>query len=785
MDRRSWLWRRKSSEKSPGETESSGSASSHSERYSDDQEAVKGSSNNASPNHAQSPEVSSNIGDSEVHESVKSLTEKLSVALLNISAKEELVKQHVKVAEEAVSGWEQAETEVAALKQQLEAANQKNSALEERIGHLDGALKECVRQLRQAREEQEEKVHDAVIKKTHQWESEKLELAKQLVELKAQLQAAKSEAAAAVDLGLKAKLEASEKENAAFKVELLSQSEDLQTLTLERELSNQAAETASKQHLESIKKVAKLEAECRRLRSRASKSLPVNGHKPFANSICMESVTDSQSDSGERLLSMDNEPGCSDSWASALIAELDQFKNDKASARNLITSIEIDLMDDFLEMERLVALPEADRVSSSFELEADSDRVATRESPLKVEALHLQLAELEEKVAKMENEKTELEMALVDSRNQLEASCNQLRVAEDKLIELQKQLDLANESKQVATAEVVSVEAKRKALEAQLESTELEVRKLYDKVCLLEGKIEGEKALSTELEARVEAAEASRKVSESQLKSAHLEVGSLHEMVGLLESKVAEERASSTEFAAKVQALEAVRMALDSQLESAHLEVNKLREKVGYLEVKAEEERTKSAEFATKVEAVEAVRKSSEFQLETANLEIGKLHDKVGLLEGQVSKEKALTAEFAAKCQKLESEISRIKREAELWQVTSSNGDLKIKQEKELAVAAGKLAECQKTIASLGQQLKSLTTLDDFMLEAEKLELNGGSPDLILHSSYSSEKISSYTFPNGKEGGSPPSSSLSSSSSTLSGFASLLPRSRSSSYIEN
>jgi len=37
MDRRSWLWRRKSSEKSPGETDSSGSISSRSERFSDDQ----------------------------------------------------------------------------------------------------------------------------------------------------------------------------------------------------------------------------------------------------------------------------------------------------------------------------------------------------------------------------------------------------------------------------------------------------------------------------------------------------------------------------------------------------------------------------------------------------------------------------------------------------------------------------------------------------------------------------------------------------------------------------
>jgi hypothetical protein len=37
MAGRSWPWRKKSSEKSPGETESSGSISSHSERFSDEQ----------------------------------------------------------------------------------------------------------------------------------------------------------------------------------------------------------------------------------------------------------------------------------------------------------------------------------------------------------------------------------------------------------------------------------------------------------------------------------------------------------------------------------------------------------------------------------------------------------------------------------------------------------------------------------------------------------------------------------------------------------------------------
>ena len=41
--------------------------------------------------------------------------------------------------------------------------------------------------------------------------------------------------------------------------------------------------------------------------------------------------------------------------------------------------------------------------------------------------------------------------------------------------------------------------------------------------------------------------------------------------------------------------------------------------------------------------------------------------------------------------------------------------------QEELAVAAGKLAECQKTIASLGKQLKSLATLEDFLTDAGNL----------------------------------------------------------------
>ena len=66
------------------------------------QEAFKASPNN----NTQSPEVSSkaSVNSEDVNDIIKSLTEKLSAALVNVSAKEDLVKQHAKVAEEAIAG---------------------------------------------------------------------------------------------------------------------------------------------------------------------------------------------------------------------------------------------------------------------------------------------------------------------------------------------------------------------------------------------------------------------------------------------------------------------------------------------------------------------------------------------------------------------------------------------------------------------------------------------------------------------------------------------------------
>ncbi|KAJ6735818.1 FILAMENT-LIKE PLANT PROTEIN 4 [Salix viminalis] len=502
MEKRMWMWKRKSSERSSGETNSLGSITSHSEKFTDDQDSSKASTTDS----AQSPEVTSKTvtRDEDVNDRIKSLTEKLSAALVNVSAKDDLVKQHAKVAEEAVAGWEKAENEVMALKKQIEVAIQQKSALEDRVSHLDGALKDCERQLRQAREEQEEKLHEAGVQKSLEWESIKSELENQFIQLKTKEAAPKSDSSALIVDELCQKLEYLEQENASLKLELLSQTEELEVRAIERDLSTQAAETASKQHLESIKKVARLETECRRLKAMASKSSSVNDHRTSAApSVYAESFTDSQSDSREKLNPVEldaRKVSCpepyksdqifSDSWASVLISELDQFKNEKYINRNIPASpVEIDLMDDFLEMERLAALPENETGTDNSRTEDVAEQSIDAESSLRAELEFItkRSAELEEKLQKMEEEKfvleeklrkmegetlvleekleeikeerDELEMALTESQDKNEASQLQLREAQQKLVELQEELSMADESKQEIESQLVSMES--------------------------------------------------------------------------------------------------------------------------------------------------------------------------------------------------------------------------------------------------------------------------------------------------------------------------------------
>ncbi|GLU01053.1 hypothetical protein SLE2022_183790 [Rubroshorea leprosula] len=663
MEKRKWLWKKRPSEKSPGETESSGSISSYSGRYSDQQEAFKTSPNN----NTQSPEVSSaaSANCEDVDDSVKSLTEKLSAALVNISAKEELVKQHAKVAEEAIAGWEKAENGVQVLKKKLEAATQKNSALENRVSHLDGALKECVRQLRQAREEQEQKIRDAITKTTRDWETTKFELESKLLELQKNAESVKPGPPTHSSPDNLHKIETLERENSALKNELLSQLEELEMRTIERDLSNQAAETASKQHLESIKKVVRLEAECRRLKAIASKAFVNDRRTTAASSVYGESLTDNQSDYGERLNAVDidiHKRSCLDSWTSALITKPDRFRNEKVNDRSFPSSIDITLMDDFLEMEQLAAIHETKNENQCVEAKTTSKHSDDDESSLraeleamvrlmaeledKLEKMAMEKAELQEKLERMETEKAELEIDLTKRQESVEASELQLREIQMRLEELQKELGMANESKQL--------------LESQLISLEMETQTMYAKINFLEAEVERERGLAKE----------SKQLIESQLVSMEAKTRMMSAKINLLEAEVEKERDSSKQITVKCQELE---------------------------------------------EELSRKRQEAELQQAAYTVETQTMSAKLNLLEAEVERERTSSKKIMVNCQELEEELSRKRQEADLQQTSNSNVDMKIKQE-DIAVAAGKLAECQKTIASLGKQLRSLATLEDFFL---------------------------------------------------------------------
>jgi chromosome segregation ATPase len=84
-------------------------------------------------------------------------------------------------------GWEKAEAEASALKLQLETVTLSKLAAEEKAAHLDGALKECMKQVRTVKEEGEQKLHDVVFAKTKQWEKIKAEFEAKLVEFEQEL----------------------------------------------------------------------------------------------------------------------------------------------------------------------------------------------------------------------------------------------------------------------------------------------------------------------------------------------------------------------------------------------------------------------------------------------------------------------------------------------------------------------------------------------------------------------------------------------------------------------
>ncbi|KAK9673202.1 hypothetical protein RND81_12G153000 [Saponaria officinalis] len=651
-----------------------------------------------------------------------------------------------------------------ALKQQLETETTRNSTLEDKIIHLDGALKECMRQLRQVREEQDQRIHEAITRKSENTESTSSVFQSQIADISAQLEIAnaKAEAAVSIESDLRLKLASVEKENRSLQLKLRSQSEELEVRAVERDLSVKRAETVSKQHLESIKRVSKLEAECRQLKAMASKGTSFNDRQSINDKNFSRSHTSSSSNIGS--------------------------------------------MDDFLEMEKLASspvrenrgstrgsMPPSDKHNVSGEVEAMINRTAELEERIEmIEAekveLGLKLSRCEDKLQHSESSFRQLQAQFNDCQNQLKMSQAQLMDANKKAGMLQAELDLAGELRQAIDLELDDANARREDAEAKYNRIDNESRVLLSKVTFLEGEVEKERKMYSEtfekcrdlenelsrmksdskswrnqLDAMKESKEAvereakntkrKKELFESELITVQAEIKSLLAKIDSLENEGEKERRLSAEFEAKCRKLESdlSKTRREADIQS---EIKSLLAKIDSLENEGEKERRLSAEFESKCRKLESdllktrreadvwerrltsvndlkagvtrdlqmaktEKEEVERKLEAVQAEAESLVAKVNSLEHEMGKEKLLSAEFAAKCRKLEDELSTMKSETKIQFTPLSKEELNKKQEKELAVAANKLAECKKTIASLGNQLKSLATFDDLFSDSD------------------------------------------------------------------
>ncbi|XP_024978243.1 filament-like plant protein 7 [Cynara cardunculus var. scolymus] len=235
--------------------------------------------------------------EAELERNLNVSNENLSAALAEINAKDDIAKKQTNIAREAIQGWEKAEAEVLALKQELEKTTQQAVASEERLHGVDAALKECMQQLRFVREEQEKRIHDAVMKTSREYEKARIHIEEKLSESNKRLSKLSSEntqltkallakekmiaelhaASAQVDSDLSAimsRLETTQRDNASLSYEVRVLEKELEIRNEERDFNRRTAEVAHKQYLESVKKIAKLETEAQRLRLLVRKRLP-------------------------------------------------------------------------------------------------------------------------------------------------------------------------------------------------------------------------------------------------------------------------------------------------------------------------------------------------------------------------------------------------------------------------------------------------------------------------------------------------------------------------------
>ncbi|KAL1209353.1 Filament-like plant protein 4 [Cardamine amara subsp. amara] len=892
MDRKSWPWKKKSSEKSATVTE------------------VVNQENGKKPSYIQiSLDQYSNLNGlkdevkkyeeqvSNLEDQIKDLDLKLSTANADITAKEVLVKQHSKVAEEAVTGWEKAEAEASALKTHLETVTLAKLTVEDRAAHLDGALKECMRQIRSLKEENEQKLRDVHITKTNQMEKLRAEFESKIGEFEQELLRSaaendalsrslqersnmlmriseeKSQAESEIE-HLKNNIESCEREINTLKYETHVITKELEIRNEEKNMSMRSAEAANKQHLEGVKKIAKLEAECQRLRTLVRKKLP--GPAALAQ-MKMEVESLGRSDYGdnrqrrsparpssplmspmshmsqisefsldniqqkfhkendlltERLLAMEeetkmlkealakrnselqvsrnlcaktanrlqtleaqmmsksptkrgfempaeifsrqnasnppsmasmSEDGNEDarSIAGSLMSELSQSNKDRNSAKIKKTESanQLELMDDFLEMEKLACQPNDSKANgdhSSADSEAEEKtlpatqlkkRISTLLQTLpKDAAFEKILAEVqcavedagcvklpskcnganvngvsEEKEIAMSNETTEEKVTIVEVITQ------ELADALSQIYQFVSYLSKEATACQDTFSENTTFSTKVQEFSVTFDRVLSKEKTLVDFVFDLSRVLVEASELKIDVlgfntsEVEIHSPDCIDKVALPENKALRKDSSGEHYQNGCsqssdseipddcVEPKLAAFKFTSEEFEGlklEKEKAETKLASCEADLEATKCKLQETEQLLAEVKSDLESAQKSNGMAETQLKCMVESYRSLETRSSELEIELSSLKGKIDNLEDELHDEKENHREALAKCQELEEQLQRNNQNCPVSSVTEA--DPKSKQDNELAAAAEKLAECQETILLLGKQLKSM-----------------------------------------------------------------------------
>ncbi|KAM7520453.1 hypothetical protein LguiB_019415 [Lonicera macranthoides] len=863
-DHKTWLWKKKSTEKS----------------------LVAADKVNLSVGgHEEEIQILQN-DKAELERNIKNLTEKLSSALAESNAKDDIAKQQARMAQEAIAGWEKAESEAISFKEELDKAIEQRIAGEERLTNLDAALKECMQQLRFVRDEQEKRIHDALTKTSREFEKTRIFLEEKLAEASKRLTKSAGEnnqlskallakekaiedlkehrARAEADFSnLTNRLESMEKENASLKYEVRVLEKELEIRNEEREFNRRTADVAHKQHLESVKKIAKLESECQRLRVLVRKRLPgpaalakmkseveilgsetrrrrsnssLTSSMDFSfnapdtpskrinylteqlyameeenrtlketlyektNELQFYESSKSQTARARNLpaqqelslasmsdLGSDEKASCAESWASALISELEQFKNGKQTEVPLSKTVgasDINLMDDFVEMEKLAIVcvtnqEESNAIAGPFDSQAGefssevtvngrlddivkmvSEQIrVTRRNPNEV------LEDIKVALAHVSHLNPSESIDTKESSNQRFNS--ELSKSIHKVIELIDGINLPSphygkddsflpyKNSEAPTDYMVRVfQWKTSDLGAVLQRF---VQTCYD---LLNGKagvqkfteeityaldwimnhcfsIQDVSSMKDEIKKHFDWDESRSECEVEAGMINHIsEAYNFH--VPKEESRRLKDELANIEYAKKD--LEGRLQSETGKSESLMIQLRELEKRIGSLQKEIETLKQSNRIIQDQIENHKVLKEDLNTQLTMAKVELSEARQKNFSLEEDLENKNNCCEELEAACLELQLQLeSMTKKEVANYEMEQE--EKQRQNDWEITAASEKLAECQETILNLGKQLKALASPKDTTL----LKVNSTPTDSVTTTTTPKKNLSHRT----------------------------------------